>query len=136
MEWLNRIRCLILGCTKSVEPVARMSSSWNRLIMITVGTDVMFDDQDDFPTLIRTSISVSKLEQFYVQFFNHYSWSDIALVYDQNAISCQRWADGMEPLLVTSGFNVTVVRMRSLATGDIEYNEALIEASKVSRGTN
>lgn len=125
---------LPLGCTPSVEPVGRMAASWNILIMITLGTDNMFDSERDFPTMIRMSIAQSKFAKFYLEFFKLYSWTDIAVFYDQDAIFCPRWREALEPLLATNGMSPTVFKMRSIATGLFEYEEILKEAMKVSRG--
>ena len=125
---------LPLGCTPSVEPVGRMAASWNILIMITLGTDNMFDSERDFPTMIRMSIAQSKFAKFYLEFFKLYSWTDIAVVYDQGAVFCPRWRKALEPVLATNGMSPTVFKMRSIATGLFEYEEVLKEAMKVSRG--
>ena len=125
---------LPLGCTPSVEPVGRMAASWNILIMITLGTDTMFDSERDFPTMIRMSIAQSKFAKFYLEFFKLYSWTDIAVFYDQNAVFCPRWREALEPLLATNGISPTVFKMRSIATGLFEYEEILKEARKISRG--
>ena len=125
---------LPLGCSPSVEPVGRMAASWNILIMITLGTDNMFDSERDFPTMIRMSIAQSKFAKFYLEFFKLYSWTDIAVFYDQDAIFCPRWREALEPLLATNGMSPTVFKMRSIATGLFEYEEILKEAMKVSRG--
>ena len=111
-----------------------MAASWNILMLVTVGTDAMFDVQEDFPTLVRTSVSVNKFSLFYVEFFTHFSWTDIAVIYDQNAIYCPRWQEGLELVLATNGYQVTVIKMRSISTGILQFKETLQEASEVSRG--
>jgi hypothetical protein len=45
-----------------------------------------------------------------------------------------RWREALEPLLATNGISPTVFKMRSIATGLLEYEKILKEASKVSRG--
>ncbi|CAG2217101.1 ANPRA [Mytilus edulis] len=110
-----------------------MAASWNILMLVTVGTDAMFDVQEDFPTLVRTSVSVNKFSLFYVEFFAHFSWTDIAVIYDQNAIYCPRWQEGLELVLATNGYQVTVIKMRSISTGILQFKEKLQEASEVSR---
>ncbi|XP_071152297.1 atrial natriuretic peptide receptor 1-like, partial [Mytilus edulis] len=120
-------------CSSTIEPVGRMAASWNILMLVTVGTDAMFDVQEDFPTLVRTSVSVNKFSLFYVEFFAHFSWTDIAVIYDQNAIYCPRWQEGLELVLATNGYQVTVIKMRSISTGILQFKEKLQEASEVSR---
>ncbi|VDH98389.1 atrial natriuretic peptide receptor A, partial [Mytilus galloprovincialis] len=93
-----------------------MAASWNILMLVTVGTDAMFDVQEDFPTLVRTSVSVNKFSLFYVEFFAHFSWTDIAVIYDQNAIYCPRWQEGLELVLATNGYQVTPWRYRICMT--------------------
>ncbi|XP_071150513.1 atrial natriuretic peptide receptor 1-like [Mytilus edulis] len=121
------------GCSSTIEPVGRMAASWNILMLVTVGTDAMFDVQEDFPTLVRTSVSVNKFSLFYVEFFTHFSWTDIAVIYDQNAIYCPRWQEGLELVLATNGYQVTVIKMRSISTGILQFKEKLQKASEVSR---
>ena len=124
----------ITGCTRTVEPVGRMAASWNILIMITVGSDTMFDNQQDFPTLVRMSNSLKKFSQVYILFFTFFSWTDIAVIYDQDAMFCPRWRGALEPALAINGFSVTVIKMKSIATGLYEFVKTLKEASAISRG--
>ncbi|XP_071149150.1 atrial natriuretic peptide receptor 1-like [Mytilus edulis] len=97
-------------CSSSIEPVGRMAASWNILMLVTVGTDAMFDVQEDFSTLVRTSISVNKFLLFYLEFFSYFSWTDIAVIYDKNARYCPRWEEGLELALATNGYQVTIAR--------------------------
>lgn len=127
---------LFSGCSSSIEPVGRMAASWNILMLVTVGTDAMFDVQEDFSTLVRTSISVNKFLLFYLEFFSYFSWTDIAVIYDKNARYCPRWEEGLELALATNGYQVTVIRMRSISTEILQFKETLQKASEVSRGNS
>lgn len=73
---------LITACSFGVDVVGRMAASWNLPVITAVGSSGNLGNKLNFPTLTRLSFGLNKFAQMYLNIFEKYNWTDVAIIHD------------------------------------------------------
>ncbi|XP_055344636.1 atrial natriuretic peptide receptor 2-like isoform X2 [Paramacrobiotus metropolitanus] len=70
------------GCSAGAQQLGHLLREWNIAWLEGSAVSTKLDDNDVYPTLIRTGWTMTRMAEFVQKIFEEFAWSNFALIYD------------------------------------------------------
>lgn len=124
----------ISGCSAAVEVIGKILADWDIPILTEAGISANLEDKTIFSTLTRMAYNMHKFASFYSKVLDHFNWTDISLLYENEHYPAWFFADSTNTAFRDTHFNVRLLKVEFVRGRD-HIRGMLKAASAVSRST-